>query len=333
MKGYKLTAPFTLSEQELSENANGLAVSKVRLTKSLVTLADVLRFRGDIECKNIVLGSSGIGVISDAEANLFDLEKGTRVYIQSERPLSTVKKNGALPQVAVAGENFDGFLCDFVSVDADNLFELPKSVSDHDALYIDHIARAITVIDSLDIQKGEYVAILGANNFGIILAELLIYYQAVPVLITDDKECEQIARNSGIYYVLSDEDSWQKDLITLTSGRLAEKVVYLSDSNITVSKAFTLSAFNASVAFTGTNNKTNPVSFNQAIKKQLTITCVNNGYGNTTTAINLLANKAINLSFLKTQPSTYLTVETSLKELSDQFEETGFITETIVDLV
>ena len=76
MKGWKLTEPFTLKETELTESENVGGCSKIRITKALVSLSDVLRYRGNIDCENVVLGSSGIGIVSETDANLFGLEKG-----------------------------------------------------------------------------------------------------------------------------------------------------------------------------------------------------------------------------------------------------------------
>ena len=55
----------------------------------------------------------------------------------------------------IAGEDYDGFLSDFVSVPAEKLFVLPESVSGLDALFIKDISLAIAVVDKLGIQKGD----------------------------------------------------------------------------------------------------------------------------------------------------------------------------------
>ena len=233
----------------------------------------------------------------------------------------------------VAGIDFDGFLCDFASVDPDNLFILPESVPDLEALFIDHISLAISVVDKLGIKKGEYVAIVGANNFGNILAQLLIYYQAVPIVVTNNDEDYKTAKNSGIYYVLNADDNWQKEVSSITSGRMADSVVFISDCNIPATKAFTLASFGAGVAYTGVYNKNNSISFAQAIKKQLKILCVNSGFGNTAASINLIANKAINLSHLKLDTASYDKVPAVFEKMSKTFDEQGKIYETVVDLV
>jgi len=338
MKGWKLVEPLTLKEQEIDESTELNSLTKVKITKSLITLSDVLRYKDELDGENVVLGSSGIGVISESETNLFGLEKGKHVYIERTRECLECQncKGGQFSKCSnlqTAGVDFDGFLCDFVTVDSAKLFLLPDSVPDLDALFIDSISLAIAVVDKLGIQKGDYVTVIGANNFGNILAQLLIYYQAVPIVLTTNEEDFKIAKDSGIYYVLGNEDNWQKEINSITSGRMTKSVVYISDCNIPAAKAFALASHNAGIAFTGVSYKNNSISFAQAIKKQLQIQCINNGYGNTASSINLIANKAINLSHLKLDSSTYESVPDAINKMSQMLDEQGKIYETVVDLV
>ncbi len=338
MKGWKIIKPLTLKEEEVAETAEINSLTKVKITKSLITLSDVLRYKDELDGDNVVLGSSGIGVVSETETNLFGLEKGKHVYIDPYRECHNCHncRSGSplkCSDLHTAGVDFNGFLSDFIAVDPGKLFILPESVSDLEALFINHISLAISVVDKLGIQKGDYVAVIGANNFGNILAQLLIYYQAVPIVMTTNEEDAKIAKDSGIYYVLGADDNWQKEVSNLTSGRMTKSVVYIADCNIPAVKAFNLASFNASVAFTGVSYKNNSISFAQAIKKQLQILCINNGFGNTAASINLLANKAINLSPLKLDSATYDSVPDSMNKMSGMLDKENKIYETIVDLV
>ena len=114
---------------------------------------------------------------------------------------------------------------------------------------------------------------------------------------------------------------------------MTDKVVYIYESDIPIVKAFSLASFNAAVAITGITSGSISISFTQAIKKQLDILCINNGFGNAASSINLIANKAINLSQLKLDTAAYDNVPETFKKLSDEYEKTGKIYETIVDLI
>lgn len=338
MKGWVITDEKQLNLLEITDQEADTLSAKIKITKSLITLNDLLRFRGEISARNIVLGSNSIGIVSETPANLFELEKGKRVYIdpyiECGKCYNCINNEGdECMNIQVAGDDFNGYLSDFAIVKNENLFPLPDGVSDLEALFIDKIALAIKVVDKLNIQKGDYVAVVGANNFGNILSQLLIYYSAVPILVTNNEEDYQIAKESGIYYVLNQEDNWQKEVSQITGGRMANKVVFVSDCDISPAKVFPLASFSADVVFTGVYYKNSPISFMQAIKKQLDIMCVNNGSGNTAAAINLISNKAIKLSPLKLNKSDFTSVPETLTKLDESFTKEEKIVETIIDYI
>ena len=338
MKGFNLIKPFKIQEQEFPETQIAENLSKVRLTKSMITLSDVLRYNGEIDVENVILGSVGIGILSEDGNKDFDLNKGKRVYIEPFKACENCYscKTGNYDKCSdlkIAGEDFNGFLSDFVNYPTEKLFSLPDSVSDNEALFINQISLAIAVYDKLNVKKGDYVAIVGGNNFANLFAQLLIYYQAVPIVMTYDKNDYNAIRESGVYYVLGEDDNWQKEVSVITSGRMTDKVVYVADCNIPVVKAFSLASFGASVAFTGNSNKSGNVSFMQAVKKQLDIHFINNDFGNTPASINLIANKAINFSHLKVSECAYSQVPETFNKLSKELENTGVIPETIVKMI
>ena len=123
MKGWKIINPLTLEEREISEVSSSESLTKVKITKALITLSDVLRYKGELDSNNVVLGSSGIGIISETEANLFGLEKGMHVYIEPNREcLECYSCKSGNPtkcsNLQIAGEDFDDIaavLCGNVS--------------------------------------------------------------------------------------------------------------------------------------------------------------------------------------------------------------------------
>ncbi|MDY6367860.1 MAG: zinc-binding dehydrogenase [Clostridia bacterium] len=336
MKGWKIVKPFSLKECEISDNTENNSLYKIKITKALVSLSDVLRYTGEINAENVVLGSYGIGIVSETQTNLFGLEKGSHVYVESYKPCMNCYnclsgEPDKCSELLTAGEDYDGFLSDFVEVNPEKVFLLPESVSDFDALFIGHISLALSIVDKLGVQKGDYVAIVGTNNCSNILAQLLIYYQAVPIVLGFDKAEIEAAKSAGIYYVLDQDSNWQKEISSITGGRMTKSVVYFSDSNIPVARAFSVASYGASVVFTGVSYKNNPISFSQAIKKQLNIYCINESAGNTAASINLLANKAVNLSYLRVDVNKYEKVPDLFKKLAETLENDGDITETIVE--
>lgn len=334
MKGWVISDKKTITECDVPETNVG---TKIKLTKTLISLQDVLRYSGESD-KNIIPGCTGIGIISETATNLFGIEKGKHVYVKPTTVCNEcydcVKGNyNECQNLLTAGEDYDGFLRDFVSVNPENLFALPDNVTDFDALFINHVSLAIEVIDKLNIQKGEYVTVIGANNFGNILAQLLIYYSAVPIVLTLDEDDCATAKNSGIYYCLGADANWSKEVSNITGGRMTKKIVYITDCDIPAARAFSLAASNADIAFTGTSHKSSTISLSQALKKQLDICCISDGSSNIASAINVLSNKAINLSHLKIDSAKYSEVPQVFSDLSNQLEQKGKIHETVIDII
>lgn len=336
MNGWHITAPRRVEDLPIEENFDSQFDTKVMLTKALITYADAARFAAG-EPQNVVPGSYGIGKVSEPGQNLFDLQQGNRVYVSPMRKCGKCyncnnNERGKCSDPQIAGENFHGFLRNFVSTESNNLYYLPDSVSDDDALYIEHLSLALSVIDNLDVQKGDHIAVIGTNNLGNILAQLLIYYQAVPILIGFDSENLEIARSCGIYYTLGKDDNWIKEVAAITGGRMAKSVVYNTDSDVPARNAFLLAGYNTHVAITGTAAKNNSLAFASAMKKQLVIHCINTAYGYTSSSINLLNNKAVNLKPLKIDKIKYADVQKKLEDMADALEKNEKVYDAIVEI-
>ena len=337
MKGWIVKKPLTIEREDISRGENNEEnLTKVKITKCLLTISDVLTYNGTNEQTDFALGSYGTGIVSESSDST--LTPGTHVYVRPYIPCNECNncQNGAYgscSDMKVAGVDYDGFLRDFTNVNPGDVFQLPESVSDLKALFIDYISLAVSIVDKLHVEKGDYVSVVGANYFGIILSQILIYYQAVPILCTQHEDSFKMAKDSGIYYVLGDEDNWQKEVLSITGGRMTSHVVYMANSDIPIVKAFSLASYGAKVIYTGESNKNTSFSFHQAVKKQLEIVCVNNGYDNTEAAINLLANDAVDISRLKINCVSDNDVKTVLDDMNKTLLEKDFVHETVVETI
>lgn len=68
----------------------------------------------------------------------------------------------------------------------------------------------------------------------------------------------------------------------------------MTGSNLNTDIALKLAGEHATVCFAGFGAPSLRVNFNIALVKQLSFTCITNGYGNIDSAINLLSNNAVN---------------------------------------
>lgn len=265
---------------------------KVKVTKALVTESDVAVYTGATKVKApFIPGRFAIGQVTEANEDSF-IRKGERVY------LAGVTEDECAPDgLRIAGETVDGFYRDFVLAGVDDVYPLPSSVSDEAAFLIDAIAMAEHVVDEMNIDAGQHVLILGGGLYGNILCQILIYHRAVPILADNNAERLARAKRSGIYYTFPNDDTLKQNVLNVTGGKLADAAVYLAFANrCEPSVLFPLVTRDAHVVFCSLTNKALHVNLEYALKNNLTITGITESREFVSTAINLLANKAVNFT-------------------------------------
>lgn len=336
MKGLKITGAGKIEAFESNDVFDSVSSAKVKITKLLLGKHEARVLNSGTP---IIPGRYAVGVVSEAGANCFGIEKGDRVYINPDMPCGrcyncTNDNSEACSDLRSAGENCDGYLRDFAVIPCENLYPLPDSVSDNDALYIDYLSHAVSAFSKLEIEKGEHVVVIGASTFGIILSLLIIYYQGVPILIDRDEEKLQHAKNCGVYYTLNTESDLIGDVSELTGGRMAESVVYINDSDLNTSIALNLASYSGQIAFVGlTSSGELMLNVSRAMNKQLLIHGIVSGIGNTATAINLIANKALPLSRFHGEIVRFDDAAQKLQDMANFISTGKTIKEAIVDFI
>ena len=347
MKGWYLNGANDIELKELTNVPEIISDQKikVKLTKTMITPEDVLRYTGETKVSDVVLGSAGIGVVADVskEGALNGITKGSVVYVNPYKPCkecyfckSNIKNKCS--NLLLAGEDYNGFLREFVYPDISQVIVLPQpkdgcKINDQDALLIETISIALNTIDRLNIQKGEHVVIIGADTLGITLAKLLKYYQSIPIIIDNDPQKIALASECGIYYTLTKEKDWHKEVNEITGGRMANHVVYMAQSKIPVKTAFGLAGYGISIGIIGANASASPISFTLALKKELKLEFIANGYGNALASLNLIANEVIDSSDIKIEHTTFENCGEKFKELADKYKKDLPIPNVIVDMV
>ena len=322
MDGIQITAKHkleTISKKELFNNVDSV---KIKITKALLLPEDFETLSGDNNVEYpIIPARVAIGkIVETCLEQTSDMTRGTRVFPHPEVACGKCYecsngKHSACSSLQIAGKTTDGFLRDFAVFAVEDISILSSSIqtqddkpliidnsplnnriTDKQALFIDHVALCHKIIDAIHLKKGEHVVIVGGNLCGIILAQLVIYYQGIPILVDNNEKNIQLAQSCGLYYTLFNYSNVDKSVAELTGARLAKKVVYMTGSNLNADIAMKLSGYNATVCFAGFGTPGIKVNFSPAILKQLNFTCVNNGYGYIDSAINLIATGAVDTS-------------------------------------
>ena len=323
MKVWQLTYPHNLQhvtspDLKLSENK-----VKVKITKARLSESDVAVYSGAVKVKApFIPGRFAIGQVTEAGEDSF-VKKSERVYLAG-----TTEDECAPDGLNVAGETVDGFYRDFVLAGVDDVYPLPASVSDEAAFLIDAIAQAEHVIDEMHIDVGQHILVIGGGLYANILCQILIYHRAVPILADNNPERLARAKRSGIYYTYPNDDTLKARLMEVTGGKLADGAIYLAFANrCEPSVMFPLVKRDAYVAFCSMTNKPLHVNLENAIKNNVTIKGITESREFISTAINLLANKAVNFSEFTFRSHREEELPTLMQKYAELYESNSYLPE------
>lgn len=325
MKSYKVIKPGEFALEALNDTVCAENYAKVKILKAGVSNTDLNLYRGTIKGANYPLSLShqAMGVVSET-AEGSGLSKSERVFINPYLKCGTcISCLEGTPQccenLKMMGIDSDGLLADFVIVPVENLHRLPDILDPTRAMFIEYTALAKTAIDKLKIIKGEHVAIVGASKLGNIIAQLVIYYQGVPILIDDNDDMLSRAAENGIYYTINTKTQDAKKIIKdITGNRMAENVIHIANSTADINLSMALVGCNGFMVIAGGEKNQFSGSFLTILEKQLRVTGVHNGYENISSAINLLANKTVNISNLLKENIPFSAVPEKFKEWAEQ---------------
>ena len=323
MKVWQLAYPHNLQHVTAPDLKLSEDKVKVKVTKALLSESDVAVYSGALKVKApFIPGRFAIGQVTEAQPDSF-IKKGERVYLAG-----TTEDECAPDGLRVAGETADGFYRDFVLAGVDDVYPLPASVSDEAAFLIDAIALAEHVIDEMHIKIGQHVIVLGGGLYGNILCQILIYHRAVPIFADNNPERLARAKRSGIYYTFPNDDTLKSRVMEVTGGNLADGAVYLAFANrCEPSVLFPLVKRDSYVSFCSLSSKSLHVNLEYALKNNVTIKGITESREFVSTAINLLANKAVNFSEFPFRSSREEELPTLMEKYASLYESNAYLPE------
>ena len=312
MKSYKITKSFTIEEQIEDSNASLKDCAKIKLIRASICPSDVALFQGKTEGVSLPITPCRIAVGLVSESEDIALRKGQRVMLSPYTRL----ENGSY---VINGLKENGYLGDYVYVPLHNIYTIPDGISDNSITFIEDIAMALNVIEKLDVEKTKYVMLYGCTTVNLIIAQLCIYYQAIPIIIDNDNARLSIAQEQGIYYCINyaEEEVLQK-IREITSGKLVDYLILDSDICDEIGRMLHYVRVNGKVAIVGYDKSVQSLKgdFSPVIKNNLTVYGINDGYGEIETAINMLATETVNVDKMIDSIEDIADIQTTLSNLA-----------------
>lgn len=326
MKAWRVYEPGKIALDDLDSQTVGEDCVKLKMLSSALSISDLLIYEGKLStCLPITIGRQGVGLVTEVGSNVVNFERGNRVVIDPRACCHTCSnckagKTSECERLLIYGYNEEGFMRDFAIVNSLDIYQLPERVKDNEAIFIEQIALSINAITKLNLEKGEHIVIVGAGVIGMILAQVAIYYQAVPILVDSRADRLDLAGTLGIYYTINsvDTDPYKK-IFSLTGGRMAEAVAYVTSSPMPLQRTLDYASNGGRVGIIGWSKVSSDLSASLVgvFEKQLSVFGINNGGKNIPSAINMLANKTVNVAPLISKEIPFLELDKTLKELSD----------------
>lgn len=265
-----------------TENENS-SCAKVKIIRSSIDNSDIFAYTRK-KAVSIVPSSSAAGLISECPTGEF--KSGQRVF------LSCSGKSGS---DGASG----GYLRDYANVSTDYIYELPDVIADNDIVFIDSIAKACNLIDKLEIKPAQTVIINGVSVINLIIAQLLRYHQALPIMIDSDDEKLGLAQDLGVDFIInSSQENVPYMVKSFTSGKMASALVVDLDILSDMDELPYCLAMGGKIALINANSalKCYKIDFINILNKELSIFGIKDGDGKVSMAINLLAMEKVKVS-------------------------------------
>ena len=315
LKGVRNLVKEPGTEQEITSTQ-----VKVKVSHLLISNFDALVFNGDIPTQYPkTIGRFAIGRVIEVGADCYGGKKGDRVYLESALPCGeclSCKKGESenCNEIKIAGKDFDGFLRDFVVCEYNAVSPLPDAIDNVQAVCIELIGIAENIYDRLNLSAGQRVAVIGADNLGNIIAQVLQYHKVIPIVIDNNPSNLERARKCGVYYAFPADDDAVQNVAEATNGNMCDAAIYTTDSYLPVSLTARLVANQKSIVFSGFSTIRNSIAVKDVIEKDLHVYGVTNAAGYTDSVINMILHGAVNFDHFE-------------KQILDQFDPVQILTE------
>lgn len=191
-------------------------------------------------------------------------------------------------------KNRDGAFAEFLSLPARNLIEVPESISDATAVFVEPFAAAFNIIERVSIEPSTNVAIVGDGKLAQLITLVMAQTNCELALIGRHEEKLEMARKHGAKRVLLDIDA-------LNGGWDArfDVVIEASGSPSGLASALRLVKPKGNVVLKSTHHGATPVETSQVVVNELTI--IGSRCGRFQPALDLLARGHLDLSSLISQ--------------------------------
>jgi threonine dehydrogenase-like Zn-dependent dehydrogenase len=223
--------------------------ARIRVKMAGVCNTDLEIIKGYMGFQGI-LGHEFVGVVEEAPDAPHWQGKRVCVDINAACDEATNMKECATcgnphhcPNRSVIGiVNHHGAFAHYVTAPIRNLYEVPDSVNDDAAVFVEPLAAAFEIVEQVHIQKSDKVVVLGDGKLGLLIAMSLRLHSENVTLVGRHPEKLACVEGLGIHTVLSGQTAplVGADVVveaTGTAGGIEEAIALLKPRGVLVLKS------------------------------------------------------------------------------------------------
>jgi len=191
-------------------------------------------------------------------------------------------------------KNRDGAFAEFLSLPVGNLIEVPDSISDAAAVFVEPLAAAFNIIERISLEPSTSIAIVGDGKLAQLITLVMARTNCELAVVGRHEEKLKMARKHGAKRVLLDTDALDRRW----DARF-DIVIEASGSPSGLANALRLVKPRGIVVLKSTHHGATPVETSQVVVNEVTI--IGSRCGRFQPALEFLARGSVDLSPLITQ--------------------------------
>lgn len=202
--------------------------------------SDLEKIRGGYTAAPPVLGHEAVGVVREVGEGVEGFEEGDRVFPHHHVPCYDCAQCRGGSQTMCPdyrrwhldpGGYAETFRVPAWNVGHGGVLPLPSSVSFEEGTFIEPLACCVRALDRFHVTKGSTVLVAGAGPMGLLTLELLPYYGADRIVVSEVSPSRlRHARRGGALSVNPRKESLSEVVRKETGGRGADLAVVASSS-------------------------------------------------------------------------------------------------------
>jgi len=193
----------------------------IRVLKAGICRTDLEIIKGYLAFKGI-LGHEFVGVVQEGpDSNLIGKRVVGEINISCGKCIYCLQglRFHCRNRSALGIENRNGVFAEYVSLPIENIHAVPDAVSDDQAIFVEPLAAALSILNQVHIRPDENVIILGDGRLGSLCAQVVKMSGAQVLAVGKHPEKLAILRKRGIRTCTVDELSREKaDIVVECTG-------------------------------------------------------------------------------------------------------------------